>query len=55
MPLVLHGRWFEWTFLLADIQFPIIGVDFLRRFCLIVDPDAGLDTLSLATFPTTSS
>jgi hypothetical protein len=26
--LDFHGRWFEWTFLLADVSFAIIGVDF---------------------------
>jgi hypothetical protein len=30
-----------WTFLLADVQFPIIGVDFLRHFCLLVDISTG--------------
>ena len=27
--LVLDGRRFQWTFLLAAVQFPIIGVDFI--------------------------
>jgi hypothetical protein len=29
---------FRWSLLLADIQFPIIGVDFLHHHCLMVDP-----------------
>jgi hypothetical protein len=34
--LVFHGRRFEWPFLLAEVQLPIIGVDFLRHFKLLV-------------------
>jgi hypothetical protein len=37
---LFHGRRFRWTFLLADVKFPIIGVDFLRHFHLMVDPAA---------------
>jgi hypothetical protein len=40
MDLLFHGRRFRWTLLLADVQFPIIGVDFLRHFHLMVDPAA---------------
>jgi hypothetical protein len=40
MDLLFHGRRFGWTLLLADVQFPIIGVDFLRHFHLMVDPAA---------------
>jgi hypothetical protein len=52
--LVFHGRHFAWTFLLADVQFPIIGVDFLRQNRLLVDPVANrlVDTLSFESFPT---
>jgi hypothetical protein len=39
--LVFSGQQFKWTFLLADVKFPIIGVDFLRAHMLIVDPAAG--------------
>jgi hypothetical protein len=35
--LSFHGQIFSWTFLLAAVQFPIIGVDFLRHFRLLVD------------------
>jgi hypothetical protein len=40
MDLLFHGRRFRWALLLADVQFPIIGVDFLRHFHLMVDPAA---------------
>jgi hypothetical protein len=33
----INGTAFTWHFLLADVQFPIIGVDFLRHFNLVVD------------------
>ena len=33
----LEGKRFEFPFLLADVRFPIIGIDFLRHFNLIVD------------------
>jgi hypothetical protein len=38
--LSFHGRLFRWTFLLAAVQFPILGVDFLHHFKLLVDPAA---------------
>jgi hypothetical protein len=30
---------FSWKFLLADVAFPILGVDFLRAHKLLIDPD----------------
>ena len=56
MALIFHGRRFEWPFLLAKVQFPIIGVDFLRHFKLLVDPAAGrlVDTVSTQHLPTVS-
>jgi hypothetical protein len=33
----LEGKQFEFPFLLADVRFPIIGINFLRHFNLIVD------------------
>ena len=36
--LVLDGRRYQWIFLLAAIQFPIIGVDFICAHHLLVDP-----------------
>ncbi len=35
--LRIGGRPFEWSFLLADVTFPILGVDFLRANHLAVD------------------
>ena len=54
--LDFHGRRFEWTFLLADVSFAIIGVDFLRSHKLLVDPAANrlVDTASLQSFVTVS-
>jgi hypothetical protein len=50
--LIFNGHRFAWTFLLADVQFPIIGVDFLRHFCLLVDitADRLVDTASSQSF-----
>jgi hypothetical protein len=55
--LDIHGRRFEWTFLLADISIPIIGVDFLRSHKLLVDPATNrlVDTASLQSFATVSA
>ena len=36
--LVLDGQQFQWTFLLAAVQCPIIGVNFIRAHHLLVDP-----------------
>jgi hypothetical protein len=33
----LAGRTYSWTFLLADVSFPILGIDFLRKQQLVVD------------------
>jgi hypothetical protein len=55
--LDFHGRRFERTFLLADVSFAIIGVDFLRSHKLLVDPAANrlVDTASLQSFATVSA
>ncbi len=47
----------SWTFLLAAVSFPIIGVDFLRHFKLMVDPAANalVDKCSQESFATISS
>jgi hypothetical protein len=37
----LNGTAFTWTFLLAEVKFPILGVDFLRQFQLLVDVVGG--------------
>jgi hypothetical protein len=46
------GRRFEWTFLLAKVNFAILGADFLKHFNLIVDLAANqiVDTVSLQRF-----
>ncbi len=46
-----------WTFLLADVQFAIIWVDFLRSLQLLVEPAANrlVDTASLQAFVTVSA
>ncbi len=40
--LSFHGKKFKWTFLLAAVSFPIIGVDFLRHYQLMVDPASNM-------------
>jgi hypothetical protein len=37
LPVQFLGRRFTWTFLLAKVEFPILGADFLKHFNLIVD------------------
>jgi hypothetical protein len=36
--LSFDGKDFSWPFLLAAVHFPIIGVEFLRHYGLLVDP-----------------
>jgi hypothetical protein len=50
--LCFHGRRFDWTFLLANVQLPILGTDFLRHFQLVVDLAAGqlLDSTTMERF-----
>jgi hypothetical protein len=57
LTLSFHGRRFKWTFLLAEVQFAIVGVDFLRHFQLLVDPAASrlIDTKSQEQYATVSS
>jgi RNase H-like domain found in reverse transcriptase/Reverse transcriptase (RNA-dependent DNA polymerase) len=35
--LQLNGQTFQWIFLRAEVRFPILGIDFLRHFDLLVD------------------
>jgi hypothetical protein len=35
--LTFSSRPFEWTFLLAEVEMPLLGADFLRNFRLLVD------------------
>ena len=37
LTVVFSGHRYTWAFLLADVQFNIIGVDFLQHFQLLVD------------------
>jgi hypothetical protein len=55
--LSFQGKHFTWTFLLAAVSFPIIGVDFLRHFRLMVDPAANalVDKCSAESFATFSA
>ncbi len=50
--LLFNGKAFSWPFLLAAVQFPIIGVDFLRHYGLLVDPVGNqlVDRLTLQAF-----
>jgi Reverse transcriptase (RNA-dependent DNA polymerase) len=41
LEVCFSGSRFEWTFLLAAVEDPIIGADFLRHFKLIVNLSAG--------------
>jgi hypothetical protein len=51
MSLCFHGRHFNWTFLLANVQLPMLGADFFRHFRLVVDLAASqmLDTIFTTT------
>jgi hypothetical protein len=58
LSLIFHGRRFAWPFLLAKVQFPNLGVDFLRHFKLLVSGSAAnrlVDTVSTQLLPTASS
>jgi hypothetical protein len=56
LSLVFHGHRFKWPFLLAIVQFPIIGVGFLRHFKMMVYSAAShlVDTVSTQLLPTVS-
>jgi hypothetical protein len=49
----LNGKQYTWIFLLADVQYPILGVDFFRHFHLVVDAHARrlVDTRSMFVIP----
>ena len=55
--LSFQGRHCSWIFLLAPVSFPIIGVDFLCHFKLIVDPEANalVNKCSAESFATVSA
>ncbi len=50
--VIFSGRQFQWSFLLAQVDFAILGADFLKHFGLVVDLQAGrlLDTVTLQCF-----
>jgi hypothetical protein len=54
LSLLFHGCQFKGPFLLAKVQFPIINVDFLRQFKLLLDPAANclVDTINTQLLPT---
>jgi hypothetical protein len=57
LTLSFHGASFTWIFLLANVQFPILGIDFLRHYHLVVDA-AGtqvVDARSMRAFPAAST
>jgi hypothetical protein len=35
--LLLNNASYQWNFLRAEVRFPILGIDFLRHFDLLVD------------------
>ena len=50
--LEFSGEVFSWSLLLADVEFPILGADFLQHHKLVVDMAQGtlLDAKNLDTF-----
>jgi hypothetical protein len=49
MAVEFFGRHFEWTFLLAMVNFAILGAEFVKHFNIVVDLAANqiLDAISL--------
>ncbi len=41
LTLTFNNKQYKWIFLLADVNFAIIGIDFLKHFKLVVDAAAG--------------
>jgi hypothetical protein len=35
--VTINGQQLQFSFLLADVRFPILGIDFLRHYQLVVD------------------
>jgi len=50
LTLTFNDKQYKWIFLLADVKFAIIGIDFLKHFKLVVDAAAGqlIDTKTMA-------
>jgi hypothetical protein len=57
LTLSFHGASFTWIFLLADVQFPILGIDFLQHYHLVVDAASGqlVDARCIRAFPAAST
>jgi hypothetical protein len=55
--VTFNNKQYKWIFLLADVSFAIIGIDFLKHFKLVVDAAAGqlIDTRTVAVIPAVSS
>jgi hypothetical protein len=53
LTLTFNNKQYKWIFLLADVNFAIIGIDFLKHFKLVVDAAAGqlIDTRTMAVIP----
>ena len=53
LTLTLNNKQYKWIFLLADVNFAIIGIDFLKHFKLVVDAAPGqlMDTRTMAVIP----
>ncbi len=48
LTLTFNNKQYKWIFLLADVSFAIIGIDFLRHFKLVVDAGAELSEFLLS-------
>ncbi len=48
LTLTFKNKQYKWIFLLADVSFAIIGIDFLRHFKLVVDAAAELSEFRLS-------
>jgi hypothetical protein len=57
LTLSFNGAAYTWIFLLADVSFPILGIDFLRHYHLVVDAASGqlVDTRTMRVFPAVST
>ncbi len=57
LTLTFNKKQYKWIFLLADVSFAVIGIDFLKHFKLVVDAAAGqlIDTHTMAVNPAVSA
>ncbi len=56
LTLIFNNKQYKWIFLLADVSFAIIGIDFLKHFKFVVDAAAGqlIDTRTMVVIPAAS-